>query len=284
MTLLAILPAILGGTSQPQQVDRTSPVIAPVSAPLRQLNKATGWSKLDDEWTSSDRRLDSSYSKKATSGGMSLGWQAFQSLEWRTARFEGKTYPVLVLYQTTGAFEYPTLRTNWRTQPCVRALIFDRFPFIQADKYKLGKTQTVDMESSRIADYEFDPSGTGSQEVDEKRLQEVIGKRAVKTPESTQRTKFKMVLFPVEHEGVKKVRFIFEVYNVSFDDMMSVREPVQWGVMKKSPELFSQEWERTREQFPTDFLNIIPATTKMLDTHYFETPFEAFRDFFAPLR
>lgn len=257
MTLLALLPSLLAGHLAAQQVERSSVTPASVSLPLRRLEEATGWIKAGDEWSSADRKIGGSGSE----GPSSLGLHEFRSLEWRTVEHGGKKLPVLIITQTSGAYVYPTIRRDWFTMPKATVLIFEKFPFIEPLKYELGKTSTVEVDSIRWTGYDgLSLDGEHPGPIAEKEVREIIGKSIARAAEPDFKHRFKMVVFPVEHEGKKKVRFLFEAYNVK--DRNSV-------------------YEKTKRQLsPESYLNVTPKT---LNSLYYETSFEAFRDFFAPL-
>lgn len=225
------------------------------------MEEATGWIKAEDEWCSADRRIGGmNIDGSRSEGPDSLGLHEFRSLEWRIVEQGGKKLPVLIITQTDGSYVYPTIRRDWFTMPKATVLIFEKFPFIEPTKYEFGKTFMIEVDAIRWTGYDgLSLDGEHPGPIPEKQVQEIIGKSIVRPGEPDFRHRFKMLVFPVEHEGKKKVRFLFEAYNVK--ERNSVYEKTR------------------REVYGRKDL----GDPKSLNSLYYETPFETFRDFFSPL-
>ncbi|MFZ4508931.1 MAG: hypothetical protein ACOYON_14675 [Fimbriimonas sp.] len=251
------MSALCTTASVPQQVERTSVIPAPVSPVLRRFDNATGWILAGDEWVSADRRIGGG----GTDGPRSLGLHEFRSLHWRTVELGGKKIPVFVITQTTGDYQYPAIREGWWIVQKATVLIFEKFPFIEPAKYEFGKTFSLEADSIRWTGYDIlQINRPNPGQIEESEIREIVGKSAARPANKDYSYRFKMVVFPVEHEGQKKIRFLLECYNIKDRNGIG---------------------ERTlRKAFPQDYLSVTP---KALNSYYYETSFEAFRDFFTPL-
>lgn len=245
-----------------QDVDTVNPPLPAVSLPLRRLDQADGWTKQrDGEWVKADRKIESEFSAGAREGSASLGLSEFRSMERRTVDSGGRKFYVRVITRTYGAYVSPFIQRDWFTMPRATVLVFENFPFLKADSYKFGSSLRVEAESIRWTEYDgISRNREHPGPIEEQEIREIIGKNVKRAAKPDFRHKFRLVVLPVEQGRAKRVRFLFEAFNIK--DRSSGLEKTQ------------------RELLPSHFLQVTPKT---LQHQYFESDFAAFRDFFAPL-
>lgn len=246
-------------SSTPQNIERVNPKLPEVSGSLRKFTQAMGWRKLTDgEWVSSERRIDTELSHELRKDEpLGFGLHEFLFLEWRSVSMSGRRLPVLVVGQTAGAFRYPAIGRHWYTWKEARVYVFESFPFIENQGYEFGKSFMLEAKSISSGGYTEDPvapATTGG--TSEDRIRKAIGKSAIIPADKARPHEFKMVVFPVVHQGKKKVRFLFDVAEDTESDRL---------------------FRRTLSE------NYVVVAPETLNSYYYEAPFEGFRSFFSPL-
>lgn len=115
--------------TQPEfkSVERSVNNLPIISEPRAVLEKAMGWTLIDDgKWVSVENRLLYSKEEFYRSGKTyyKLGRENFEVLEMRTVTYLNEQYAVLIIKFKTGYYEFPILMEHWHYQNGLSYFVF----------------------------------------------------------------------------------------------------------------------------------------------------------------
>ena len=139
--------------SQPQfqSVERSVNNLPMISEPRSSIEKAMGWTLLDDgKWVSVENRLLYSKSDYNRSGKTyyKLGRENFELLEMRDVTYENEQYAILIIKFKTGYYEFPILMESWHYQQGLSYFVFkaSKLTEIFPEKMEFNKPYITNME------------------------------------------------------------------------------------------------------------------------------------------
>lgn len=253
----------LSAISPAQEVSRKDTVHPIVSSPLKVLRHFVGWAKDSlGKWVSEDNVLP--YPFSAREGQAKIGIDNYKRLELRTVTIDGKNYPALVSIHSTLHYQYPALEMEPYYTDLCEVFVFHSWPKVIDDSRKDNESYIV-----KFTPYASGRSASSKEEEADKDAAEAVG-NFMRLQESfdldgeenephkgDQHTEFSMLVFPVNDEGKRSVRFLFY--------MNTTLKGTEGNWAKRSSIPFSD----------------IHLDTKEFNDHYFEMPREEFIAFFG---
>lgn len=188
LSLLFLLLAL--SVSLAQSVERTSDPIL-VSGPLAKLEGAEAWSKYNGVWSKDNKTGD---------------------LELRTATIDGKEHLILIRQTNEMRYKYPAIHVDPyyfianNYYPVAR----EKLASVIAENPEFNKSYGIDLETLTAAQGNAQYVPTDPREVHNDLFNALGRKERWAYRDDLQRTAISISVFPVIHEGKKKVRYFFE--------------------------------------------------------------------------
>lgn len=145
-----------------KSVERMADNVAIISEPKSSLDKATGWTLLDNgKWVSSENRLLFKNSEYAHSERKyyKLGRENFDLITIRDVTYENELYAVMIIQFKTGYYEFPILMRDWHYQNGLTYFVFkhSKLDEVIPEKMEFNKVYITNMEvicSGTMVDYD----------------------------------------------------------------------------------------------------------------------------------
>lgn len=141
-TLIAILLLINGFLIAQERVNAEKPIIG--SEKLGSLTSATGWVfNNEKEWVSRPNRipaiLDARYSAVLDTFQFKRGIDNFEYYEFRTMKYKGGDYIILIKKFLDGNYKYPAIKQDWYDYPNFYYYVFKASNLLAASLFEEGK-------------------------------------------------------------------------------------------------------------------------------------------------
>ena len=190
------------------------------SPSLKTLSSATGWAKTSlGQWVSLKNAIPYRDPEKGKYTDANLGADNFTKVELRTVKIGDTTFPVILFYHRRGLYRYEAISEGWMEIEECQAFVLKSWPVIIDDTKKDNESYVVDLPVHVFAAESYAALHTAN--IGQRMAEHVAN--AVKdgevcndkgqykskySHEGTVTTKMSLLLFPVNDEGTRKVRFL----------------------------------------------------------------------------
>ncbi len=277
-----ILIALLFTTlANAQVLDSIAIALPQFSDTASKLKSAKGWLLQNNgEWVSASNKIPNDrtvmYSK---SEEYKFGKENFSSIELKLVEFKKKSYALMIIKATEGFYEFPTLKSNWKTRKTATYYVFEKEKLrsLIPDISMLGKPFSVNLDvyCSGIINLDKDKLG----------IENIVSENIIKTNQGINKNTGNLIfsIYPIKKEDDEKVLFkFFKTYSKRALYEYYLQPSIQKDLFNKF--YYETDFEEFNE-FITDCLNrnetfkkqtFVPVKAK--ETEEFKSNYNALKE------
>jgi hypothetical protein len=190
-----------------QVLDSISIALPQFSDTASKLKSAKGWLLQNNgEWVSARNKIphDNTVIPSKTEE-YKFGKENFSSIELKLIKFKKKSYALLVVMSMDGYYEFPSLKSNWKTRKIASYFVFDKeiLRSLIPDISMIGKPFSVNLNvyCSGIINLDKDKLG----------IENIVSEDIIKTNQGINKNTSNLIfsIYPIKKDDDEKVLFKF---------------------------------------------------------------------------